>query len=94
MENVNDGDLEHQLGMSTISPLANTIAQEAFFTSVRTLNTTQKSLYDHCMQAITLEDPIRIFITGGAGVRKYVLMRSLCEGFTGNYGRQRDSITD
>ena len=94
IENINDGDLEHQLGMSTISPLANTITQEAFFTSVRTLNTTQKYSYDHCMQAITLEDPMRIFITGGAGVGKSVLMRALCEGFTRYYGRQRDSITD
>lgn len=93
-EVVDINNLEQQLGISTISPLANTIAEEAFFSSVRTLNTTQKSMYDHCMKAIRQEEPMRIFITGGAGVGKSVLMRALCEGFTRYYSRQRNAIPD
>ena len=49
---------------------------------MRSLNSKQKSMYDRCMVAVTKPEPMRIFVSGGAGVGRSVLMGALEEGFT------------
>ena len=61
---------------------------------MRSLNAKQKALYDHCMLAATKPEPMRIFISGGAGVGKSVLMRTLQEGFTRYYDHFQNIFPD
>ena len=46
------------------------------------------------MVAATQPEPMRIFISGGAGVGKSVLMRALQEGFTTYYNRFQNIFPD
>ena len=91
-ENINNDNVPKN--MSTYSKINETTTQEVYFRTTRTLNSKQKALYDHCMKAATSSERMLIFITGGAGVGKSVLMRDLHEGFTRYYARLRGSTPD
>ena len=67
---------------------------EEYYKTIRSLNAEQKSLYDHCMLAATRPEPMRIFISGGAGVGKSVLMRTLQEKFTRYYDHFQNIFRD
>ena len=62
---------------------------------MQNLNPKQKVVYDHRMKGMYDDSkPINIFITGGAGVGKSLLMRALHNGFTRFYVRQPNNSPD
>ena len=74
---------------TTYAPIKGTSSDEDYFSTMRSLNDKQKAVYDHCMKGMYDDSsPMNIFITGGAGVGKSLLMRALHDGFTRFYVRQ------
>ena len=76
-------DMSEDLGVApvtadTFTLLPNRITDDQFRQNLASLNTKQREFFTHVMQWMTTkQEPIHVFLTGGAGVGKSVLIQTL-----------------
>ena len=83
-------------GGAAVQQQANKMATAEYFQAVDGLNAEQRALFKHIMHTVKhgLQQPFHIFLTGGAGVGKSVLLRCLVQALMRWYDSQPNAKLD
>ncbi len=80
-------DVLYEAGVSgttdiTVETMSRFLSEDKYLNMVRSLNEKQFQIYTHVMHHVSKgnPDPLRIFITGGAGVGKSMVLRCIYQG--------------
>ena len=91
-------DIGHEIGAGTNvrdQMVSGLIPNDEFFKLIRMLNFKQKEIFLHIYQWITTKsEPLNIFITGGAGTGKSVLIKAIDQALLRHYKGQLDANLD
>ena len=77
------GELQEEVGgvigdAETPAVIADMIQEEEYFKLLRSLNTSQREFFMHALHRMKTDtDPFHIFLTGGAGVGKSVVVTAI-----------------
>ena len=87
---------EHNISTDHISSIVNKLwPTETLFANVLKLNQGQRDIYDYVLKHVIRNDePLRLFITGGAGTGKTLLLHSLYQSLSRHFNLQPDLNAD